>query len=115
MTAYALAHLRTPTINEDVLLYIDRVQDTLTPYDGRFLVHGSDVEVMEGRWPGTVVIIEFPDTTAAHAWYASPDYQAILPRRTDHIDGDTIIVEGVPPGYDTRVTAARLRTGTPVP
>ncbi len=109
MTAYALAHLRTPTINEDVLLYIERVQDTLDPYGGRFLVHGGDVDVMEGSWPGTVVIIEFPDTAAAHEWYASPAYRQLLPRRTDHIEGDAIIVDGVAPGYDPRATAARLR------
>lgn len=108
MTAYALAHLRTPTINPDVLEYIDRVQDTLDPYGGRFLVHGGDVDVMEGSWPGSVAIIAFPDTAAAHAWYASPAYQEILPRRTDHVTSDAIIVEGVPPGYDPRATAARL-------
>lgn len=108
MTAYALAHLRTPTINPDVLEYIDRVQDTLDLHGGRFLVHGGEVDVMEGSWPGSVAIIAFPDLAAAHAWYASPAYQAILPLRTDHVGSDAIIVEGVPPGYDPRATAARL-------
>ena len=110
MPAYAVAHLRTPTINDDVLHYIDRIQDTLDPYGGRFLVHGGDVDVMEGDWPGSVVIIQFPDPAAAHAWYASPAYQELLPRRTDHIDADAIIVDGVPADYDPRATAARLRS-----
>ena len=61
MTAYTLAHLRTPQINADVLDYIERIQATMDPYGGRFLVHGAPVEVREGSWPGTVVILEFPD------------------------------------------------------
>jgi uncharacterized protein (DUF1330 family) len=109
MSAYALAHLRTPQINDDVLTYIDRIQATLDPFGGRFLVHGPQVEIIEGRWPGTVVILEFPDADRARAWYRSPAYQEILPLRTNHIDGDAILVEGVAPGYDARATAAALR------
>ena len=72
MPAYALAHLRTPQINDEVLEYIERIQATLDPYGGRFLVHGAEVDVKEGPWPGTVVIIEFPDGGAAQDWYGSP-------------------------------------------
>lgn len=114
MTAYALAHLRTPTINDDVLEYIERIQDTLDPFDGRFLVHGpTRVDVREDEWPGTIVIIGFPDYASATQWYESPAYQAILPLRTNHIDAAAIIVDGVPDGYDPRATAAALRAATP--
>jgi uncharacterized protein (DUF1330 family) len=109
MPAYAMAHLRTPTINEQVLEYIERIQGTLDPYQGRFLVHGAEVEEVEGPWPGTVVVIEFPDVESARAWYRSPAYQAILPLRTDNIDGSAIIVPGVAPDYDATRTAAALR------
>ncbi|MFF5171491.1 DUF1330 domain-containing protein [Micromonospora sp. NPDC000089] len=109
MPAFALAHLRTPQLNEDVLEYLDRIQSTLDPYQGRFRVHGAEVEVLEGEWPGTVVIIEFPDVDRARAWYASPAYQEILPLRTRNIEGSAIIVPGVGPDYDAGRTAARLR------
>jgi len=109
MTAYAIAHLRTTPINDEVLEYIERIQDTMNPYAGRFLVHGGMPEVVEGSWPGTIVIIEFPDLDSARQWYASPAYQAILPLRTDHLEADTIIIEGVGPDYDAMATAARLR------
>jgi uncharacterized protein (DUF1330 family) len=109
MTAYALAHLRTPQINAEVLEYIERIQATLDPHGGRFIVHGATVEVIEGSWPGTVVIVEFPDADAARAWYGSPAYQEILPLRTNNIDGDAIIVDGVPSNYDAVRTAAVLR------
>jgi uncharacterized protein (DUF1330 family) len=81
----------------------------MDPYGGRFLVHGSDVEILEGDWPGTVVILEFPDLPNARAWYASPAYQEILPLRTKSIDGDTILVDGVGPDYDAVHTARVLR------
>ena len=109
MTAYAIAHLRTPQINDDVLEYLERIQSTLDPFSGRFLVHGADVDVKEGPWPGTIVIIGFPDLAAAQDWYASSAYQEILPLRTDHIDASAVIVDGVGPGYDPADTAARLR------
>jgi len=109
MAAYAMAHLHTPQINDDVLEYIETIQDTLDPFGGRFLVHGAEVEVKEGDWPGTVVVIGFPDIDAARGWYDSPAYQAILPMRTNHIDGAALIVDGVAPEYDPRATAAWFR------
>ena len=41
MTAYALAHLRREPIHADVLEYMERVQATLAPFGGRFIVHGG--------------------------------------------------------------------------
>ncbi|MGC5055013.1 DUF1330 domain-containing protein [Micromonospora sp. DT48] len=109
MPAFALAHLRTPQINEDVLAYLERIQATLEPFGGRFLAHGPEVDVREGDWPGTVVVLEFPDRQQAHAWYDSPAYQEILPLRTRHIDASAIIFDGVAPGFDPGRKAAELR------
>ena len=67
------------------------------------------MRVLEGAWPGTVVLLEFPDADAATAWYESEAYQAILPLRTRHIDGDVILFDGVPERYDPRRTAAHYR------
>ncbi|GAA3391175.1 DUF1330 domain-containing protein [Cryptosporangium minutisporangium] len=112
MPAYALAHLYELSNHPDVFEYIERIQSTLDPHGGRFVVHGVMPEVAEGEWPGTVVIIEFPDLEKARAWYQSPAYQEILPMRTDHIPGAAILVDGVGPNYDASATAARLRAAT---
>ncbi|MER6781417.1 MULTISPECIES: DUF1330 domain-containing protein [unclassified Streptomyces] len=109
MTAYAIAHIRPETMNQDILRYIEEIQSTMDPFEGRFLVHGAQVEVMEGPFPGTVVVLGFPDIARARAWYASPAYQALIPLRTRHIPGEVILVDGVPPGYDATKTAAGLR------
>ena len=108
-SAYAIAHLRTPQLNDDVLDYLERIQATLDPFGGRFLVHGAEVEVKEGPWPGTVVVIEFSGVDEARGWYESPAYQAILRLRTDHIDGEAIIVGGVDRDYDPAHLAAAVR------
>ena len=109
MPAYAIAHLRTPQINDEVLDYIERIQATMDPHGGRFLVHGGEVEVVEGEWPGTIVILEFPDVDCARAWYESPQYQEILPLRTGNIEGDALVVAGVEQPYSAAATAAALR------
>jgi uncharacterized protein (DUF1330 family) len=109
MTTYGLAHLHDPALNGEVVDYIDRIQATMDPFGGRFLAHGPDVGVVEGEWPGTVVLLEFPDAEAATAWYGSEAYQEILPLRTRHIRSDVIVFDGVPEGYDAKRTAARYR------
>jgi uncharacterized protein (DUF1330 family) len=99
MPVYAIAQLRTVDLNEEVREYLLRIDDSLTPFGGKFLVHGSMPEVVDGDLPGTIVIIEFPDRDHAHAWYASPAYQAILPFRTSNCEGGAALLEGVPQGY----------------
>ncbi|MFI7708144.1 DUF1330 domain-containing protein [Nonomuraea sp. NPDC049480] len=110
MTAYAVAHLRDPEeLHEDVCQYLERVQSTLDPFGGRFLVHGAPVEVREGNWPGGLVIIEFPSIEQARAWYDSPAYRDILRLRTDHIPGDVVLVDGVEPDHDSAAMGAAMR------
>ena len=65
---------------------------------------------MDGDLPGVVVVIAFPDLANAHAWYASPGYQAILPLRTRNAIGGAVIVDGVPDGYRA---ASFAEAGTP--
>ncbi|MFE7155678.1 DUF1330 domain-containing protein [Streptomyces sp. NPDC057636] len=110
MTAYAIAALRNTTVpNEEVFDYMERIQSTLDPFGGGFLVHGAQPEDIEGAWPGGVVVISFPDKAAAHGWYDSDAYQELIPLRTRNLDGEVIFVEGVPEGYDPSSTAARMR------
>ncbi|MFF0741228.1 DUF1330 domain-containing protein [Streptomyces sp. NPDC004111] len=111
MTAYAIAHIGPGNgpLHEDVLQYIERIQGTLTPYGGRFLVHFEEHELLEGEWHGAPVLISFPDMAEARDWYASAAYQEIVPLRTRHLPGDIILVDGVPEGYDPAGTAAHVR------
>jgi uncharacterized protein (DUF1330 family) len=109
MTAYAIASLRNPAPHPEVAEYIERIQATLDPYRGRFLVHGPQHEVKEGSWDGAVVVIAFPGINEARNWWNSPAYWQIVHLRSDHIEGDIILADGVPDGYDPAKTAAKMR------
>ena len=95
MNAYAIAHLRSVNVGPDIVAYLERIDATLAPFGGRFIVHGGPVDVREGEVPGDMIVIEFPDRERATAWYESPAYQEILPLRTNHAEGTAIIVDGV--------------------
>ena len=102
MPAYAVAHMRQVTMGPAIVEYLERIDATLAPFDGRFVVHGGQVEVVEGTWPGHLIVIEFPDRARAHAWYHSAAYQQIVALRTDNSRSDVIVAEGV--GSDHRAT-----------
>ncbi|OZM77307.1 DUF1330 domain-containing protein [Pseudonocardia sp. MH-G8] len=113
MPTYVIAHLRDAAPHPDVAEYIERITATFAPHGGRFLVHATQHEVKEGAWPGNVVMIGFPGPAEAQAWWNSPEYQEIAPLRSRHVDGDIIVVDGVPEGYDPARTAAAMREALP--
>lgn len=95
MSAYAVAHLRNVSMGPQIVEYLQRIDATLEPFGGRFHVHGSEIEVIEGAWPGHLIVIGFPDRESARGWYRSPAYQEILSLRTDNSEGDVIFVDCV--------------------
>lgn len=95
MKGYAIGHLRALTMGPAIVEYLQRIDATLAPFGGRFIIHGATPKVMEGSWPGHLIVIEFPSIEHASAWYASPAYRAILPLRTQNSEGDIILIDGV--------------------
>jgi uncharacterized protein (DUF1330 family) len=79
--------MRQVTMGPAVVEYLQRIDATLAPFGGRFLVHGGGVEVLE--------VIEFPDLGRARAWYNSGAYQEIVALRTGNSESDVIMVDGV--------------------
>ncbi|MBZ4319605.1 DUF1330 domain-containing protein [Streptomyces huiliensis] len=109
MPAYALGHFRSSVPHADVVAYVERIQDTLDPFGGRFVVHGGEPDVREGAWEGDLVLIEFPDLERAREWYDSPAYQELIPLRTPHVVGDVLLAAGVGPGYHPSAKAEAIR------
>jgi uncharacterized protein (DUF1330 family) len=96
MTAYAVAVLHKVEMGPAIVEYLEKIDATLAPFGGRYIIHGGGRKaVLEGAWPGDLIVIAFPDRTAAAAWYDSPAYRAIKPLRTDHSAGDVVLVDGV--------------------
>jgi uncharacterized protein (DUF1330 family) len=99
LRAYAFAHLRSTRMGPPIVEYLERIDATLEPYGGRFIVHGGEVEVLEGEFPGGLVVIEFPNREAARSWYDSPAYQEIIHLRTENSEGSAGLVDGVGSRY----------------
>lgn len=101
MSTYVVAHLHTVELGADITRYLERIDATLAPFHGQFLVHGAPPEVLEGDWRGDLIVVAFPDRQLASAWYASAAYQNIIRLRTDNSEGDVILVDGVSPEHRT--------------
>lgn len=99
MSAYAVGLLKDVVFGPDIVGYLERIDETMKPYCGRFLLHGQQPEVLEGSLPVDVVVIEFPDIEHARRWYASPAYQQILPLRTRNAASVVFLVDGLPEGH----------------
>ena len=95
MQAYAIGHLRNVVIGSAIVEYLERIDETLEPFGGHFIVHGAPPDVKEGNWEGDLIVIAFPDRGKADAWYASPTYQAIKTLRSDNSDGEILLIDGV--------------------
>jgi uncharacterized protein (DUF1330 family) len=109
MSAYAIARIRSANnAHPELVEYLQKIQATLDPYSGRFLVHGGGrVDEVEGSWDGIgVIAIGFPDRASVDEWYHSDAYQKIAPLRTRNTEMDLILVDGV---SDTHDPASVLR------
>ena len=111
-------HLRIPggIPNEEGLSYLEQVESTVKAYGGRWLAQG-ETQVVEGAWPGSVVLMQFPSMADARNWYNSPEYRRILHLRVDNAISDLILVEGVAPdftpaGFARQIRAAALTAST---
>lgn len=99
MTAYAVAVIRETRFGNEIREYLQRIDETLEPFSGKYRVHGGPYQPLEGTWTSDLVIIEFPSMEHAEGWYGSAAYQAIRPLRSGHTEGDVFLVQGVPEGH----------------
>jgi uncharacterized protein (DUF1330 family) len=95
MTSYAVGILHDVKMGPAIVEYLERIDATLAPFDGHFIVHGGQARVLEGTTPGTLIVIEFPDRSKAEDWYDSPAYQAILPLRAANSTSTIFLIDGV--------------------
>lgn len=102
MTAYAVARLHSVEMGPAIVEYLEKIEATLAPFRGRYIIHGGRTTVLEGDWTGDLIVVAFPDRASAAAWYDSPAYRAIKPLRTAHSEGDVLLIDGV--GADHRAT-----------
>ena len=110
MSTYLINHLRIPgdVPSEEALSYLDQVEATVAPYGGKWLAQGP-VDVIEGAWPGSVVLMEFPDREKLDTWYNSPEYVALRPLRINSAISDIVVIDSLPKGFTIKAFAASVR------
>ena len=70
---------------------------SIAAYQGKYLVRGGRTERLEGEWdPTRLVILEFPSTDAAKAWWESEEYGAAKALRQACANTEMLLVEGFP-------------------
>jgi uncharacterized protein (DUF1330 family) len=95
MAAYVIAEVEV-TDPEAFEQYRREVPATLAPFGGRFIVRGGAVETLEGDWqPKRLVVLEFPDRSAAKAWWDSQPYAAPKALRQRSARTRLLVVDGV--------------------
>jgi uncharacterized protein (DUF1330 family) len=88
---------------------LERVEATVAPYGGKWLAQGPPDKIVEGAWPGSVVLMVFPDRAAVTAWYNSAEYQAIRPLRTTNVISDLILIDHLPEGFTVKALSLNIR------
>jgi uncharacterized protein (DUF1330 family) len=72
---------------------------SIAQYGGRYLVRGGRTEVLEGSWaPSRLVLLEFPSTEQARAWWSSPEYAEPKRMRQRCATTDMVVMEGMAAG-----------------
>lgn len=67
--------------------YRSQVPATIAPFGGELVFRGTQVAAFAGHTPHPdIVVIRFPDATAAAGWVASAAYQALIPLREQAAD-----------------------------
>jgi uncharacterized protein (DUF1330 family) len=70
--------------------------ETVTAFGGRYIVRGGKVEILEGTWPTSrLVILEFPTAARAREWWDSAAYGAARRVRQASARASMILVEGM--------------------
>jgi uncharacterized protein (DUF1330 family) len=95
MPAYAIFDI---TVHDPVRYeeYKKLAPPAIAAYGGKYLVRGGRMDVLEGDWePSRVVVLEFPTAEQVKAWIDSPEYREARALRHATATTNAFLVEGV--------------------
>jgi len=71
---------------------------SLAVYGGRYIVRGGASTILEGSWqPSRLVVLQFPTSDQARAWWSSPEYAPAKAVRQRSAHTEMLLVEGAAP------------------
>jgi uncharacterized protein (DUF1330 family) len=94
MAAYVLVNVDTsdPQKYEH---YKAMAQETVAQYGGHYLVRGGKMEVLEGAWqPTRLVVLKFDSYEDALKWFHSEEYAPAKALRQSLSKTDVVLVDG---------------------
>ncbi len=94
MSAYVVFFKESTHDQSEVDAYLENVGKSFEGHDAKILAAYGEQQVLEGPAPEGVVVIEFPTTAAARAWYDSPAYRAAAEHRFKGAIFRVVLVEG---------------------
>lgn len=101
MSAYVIAMIdvRDP---DTYRKYTDRSPEAVKRHGGTFLAVGQPEETLEGEsYDQRLVLLEFPSTEQAAAWFNDPDYQSAAEFRRASAASRFLLIDGVEPKATT--------------
>ncbi|MFN0026550.1 MAG: DUF1330 domain-containing protein [Acidimicrobiales bacterium] len=94
MTAYLIVDIEV-TDPDAYQGYVTQVPPLVARHGGTYLVRGGPHETLEGDWqPHRMVVLQFPDATAARAFMDDPDYAPVKAIRHRASNSKMVLVEG---------------------
>ena len=95
MAAYVIVNLEVRDADWRVE-YGPKTNELMKKHCGKAVVRGGAMEKLEGsaKLPSNVVVLEFPTTEQAKAWYNDPEYAPLIKLRQTGSDAEMILVEG---------------------
>lgn len=74
--------------------YVEAASVAIKEYEGKPLVRGGRMEILEGEARARNVVVEFESFEKAREYYYSPEYQFALKKRLGISVADIVVVEG---------------------
>ncbi|MDP6497900.1 MAG: DUF1330 domain-containing protein [Dehalococcoidia bacterium] len=95
MAAYVIGAIQSVNDPTAFSEYQNLALPTLAKYCGTVVIGSTKIEVADGNWsPTGMVVVEFETMAKAKEWYNSPDYNPLVLRRTASADSGVIFVDG---------------------
>lgn len=109
MAAYIIARVNV-TDWDAYSQYLKRTPRIVKKYHGKFIARGINPEILEGEeGMNRIVIMEFPSTADARAFYASSEYTEVKKYRDGAATAQFILVDGYPEEEWTKVVSESER------
>ncbi len=95
MASYIVFTRESTQDQSELDIYLAKAGKTFKGHPVKVLAAYGPQQGLEGQEPEGVVIVEFPSTEAARAWYDSAAYQELVQHRFKGASYRAVLVEGV--------------------